>query len=57
MENLATVIIEGKRLILKPIALNYIEVVFQEFTIVKVLASFSFLFISARGTSEPLFGN
>ena len=32
MENLATVIIEGKRLILKPIALNYIEVVFQEFT-------------------------
>ena len=32
MENLATVIIEGKRLILKPIALKYLEVVFQEFT-------------------------
>ena len=32
MENLATVIIESKRLILKPIALNYLEVIFQEFT-------------------------
>ena len=32
MENWATVMIEGKRLILKPIALNYLDVVFQEFT-------------------------
>ncbi len=32
MENLATVIIEGKRIILKPIALKYLELIFQEFT-------------------------
>lgn len=32
MENLATVIIEGKKLILEPITLKYFEVIFQEFT-------------------------
>ena len=32
MENLTTVIIEGKRIILKPISLKYLEVVFQEFS-------------------------
>ncbi len=32
MKHLATVMIEGKQLILKPIALNYLEVIFQEFT-------------------------